>query len=63
MFGLLDGVVELSQVDKNGKAADFNSPFFLLSLSLSLSLCSETDILETNIWFQVIRTQLMMGLV
>lgn len=59
MLGLLDGIEELSDVDKNSKAALINSPFFLLSLSLSL--CSEKDVLETNIWFQVIRTQLMMG--
>lgn len=57
MFGLLDGIEELSEVDKNGKAAVITSPFF------AFSLCSEKDILETNIWFEVIRTQLMMGLV
>lgn len=61
MFGLLDGVEELSEVDKNGNAALVNSPFFFF-LCRSLFALKRT-FCEINICFQVIRFQLMIGLV
>lgn len=53
MFGFLDGVEELSHVDKKGTAADINAPFF----SFSLAIFVLRKVSETNIWFQFIKTQ------
>lgn len=57
MFGFLDDVEELSEVDKKGSR---KLPLFCF---ICCSLCSEKNVLETNIWFGVIRIQLLMGLV
>lgn len=56
MVGLLDGVEELSQKGQSGR---YKLPLFPLSLALFVL----RKVLETNIWIQFIRTQLMVGLV